>query len=110
MATRDELRSAILSSANMKRKSVKLKFFGAEIELLQPTAGDIMRYMDDSTKSLNIANVLLDYAYVPGTEEKVFEEGDLENIKQLPFNEDMQALVKAIEQFTNIMVGEAEKN
>lgn len=110
MSTRNELRAKILSHENLVRKKVELTFFGASIELRQPTAGDIMKYMDEQTKTMNIVSILLDYAYVPGTDDKVFEEGDVETLKQLPYNEDMQKLTRAIEEFTNIMVGEAEKN
>lgn len=110
MTTRTELRARIFAAENTTRKKIKLTFFNAEIELRQPTAGDILRYMENDARSLNLISVLLDYAYVPGTNEKVFEEGDVETLKQLPFNEDMQQVTKAIEQFTNVMVGQAEKN
>lgn len=110
MSFRDEIRAAILASDNLKRKTVPLKFFGAEIELRQPTTGDIIRATEGGTNRFTLVNVLLDYAYVPGTDEKVFEEGDVEHLKSLPYNEDMKSLTQAIETFTNILVGDAEKN
>ena len=110
LLNRTEIRALILSSENLKRKTLVFTFFGAEIELRQPTTGDIMRYMEESTRTMSLVNILLDYAYIPGTDEKVFEAGDIDTLKQLPYNEDMQKLTKVIEQFTNVIVSDAEKN
>lgn len=107
---RNLIRGTILASDNYKRDAIELDFFGAQIELRQPTTGDILRYTDSNSNALSLISILLDYAYVPGTNEKVFEEGDVEELKQLPYNKDMQALIKAIERFTNVMISDAEKN
>lgn len=110
MSIRDEIRALVLADANLKRHSITVNFFGADIELRQPTTGDIIRSIEDESRKMTLVRVLLDYAYVPGTDEKVFEEGDIPVLEQLPYNSDMKALTKAIEAFTNILVGDAEKN
>ena len=110
MSIRDEIRAKILSQENMRGKSVELKFFGADIELRQPSLGQIQQYMESGDNKISLIRMLLDYAYVPGTDERVFEAGDVEALSQLPFGEDMSKVAAAIEKFTSLVIGDAEKN
>lgn len=110
--TRDATRAKIFAAENKQGESVLLKFFGTEIELKQPSIGEIQKFGENVVDGGRIpfAQILVDYAYVPGTTEKVFELGDIESLNQLPFNADIQAVVDTIEQFTNLSVKDAEKN
>jgi hypothetical protein len=111
--TRDDIRKAIFSADASKRQSIKLNFFGTEIELRQASIMEVQAQIErraTSNGTVSIADYLIDYAYVPGTDEKVFESGDKETIAQLPFNKDMTKLTEAITSLTNIDVKAAEKN
>ena len=108
IAPRDAIRSKILSSANMHGATRLITFFGSEIELHQPSVGDIQKLGADA--KLGFTQVLIDYAFVPNTKEKVFVAGDLEALNELPFNMDIQKVINVIEEFTNLSVTDAEKN
>lgn len=108
--SRDALRALIFSAEKAKPKTVALNFFGADIELRQPSVGDIQKYMESESQTMSMVSVLIDYAYVPGTDEKVFDPADADTLKALPFNEDVRKATEAINTFTNVVLGDAEKN
>lgn len=110
--TRDAARAKIFAAENKKGESVVLQFFGTEIELKQPSIGEIQKFGENVAEGGRIAfaQILVDYAYVPGTQEKVFESGDIASLNQLPFNADIQRVIDTIETFTNLSVKDAEKN
>ena len=47
-------------------------------------------------------NTLVGYAYIPGTDEKIFEDADAASLKQLPFGADLQRIMKALETLTEV--------
>ena len=108
-ALKAAIRAAILATENTKAASQTIKFFGAELEFRHPTAGDLIA-MATRAGDLNLVTFLIDYAYVPGTDEKVFTPEDADALKQLPFTAEMKAVVKLIEGFTSVMVETEEKN
>ncbi len=110
MPTRDELRAAIMSSENTKRKRYPLSFFGQEIELIQPSLGNIQKYMDAANSGIKLTDVLIDYAVIPGTDERIFEQADEASLKQLPFNDDLAQLSNLMAQLMGADVKTAEKN
>lgn len=111
------------------RKSIRAAFFaqkpkskiitiqGVQMELRQPSLGEF--YTSNSTevaedqdrKSL-VVKMLMDYCYVPGTSEKVFEDTDKEALMALPFNQEWQTLQKEINNLFDFdaSVKEAVKN
>lgn len=105
--TRDSIRSAILSSESKRRKSKVLPFFGQDIEIRQPSVGDMMKFSEGNKSFIQ---VLIDFAFVPGTNEKVFEATDKAALEELPFNEDVQAVLDAVTELTSASVKDAEKN
>lgn len=100
--TRDELRAKIFAAANTQPKIVPLTFFGADLELRQPKMRDILKAQANEDRESAVIQMLTDYAYIPGTEERAFEEGDAENLKNLPFGKDFQVLSKALEDLTEV--------
>ena len=108
LSLKDAIRSQVLGSTNKGRKSIKLTFFGAEIELVQPNVGQIIK--QTIADSFNAVDVLIEYAHVPGTSDKLFEESDREVLMQLPYTDEFKSLTEAIESLTNLLISDAEKN
>lgn len=109
---RDNIRAKVFASDTRKGETALIDFFGTTIELRQPSIGEIQKFGDavGDDKSIGFTNILIDYAYVPNTDEKVFEEGDVADLNELPFGADVQRVIAAIEKFTNLSVNDAEKN
>ena len=106
--TRDQLRSQIFSAA--KPASKTFTFFGAEIELRQPTMGVIMEAQKIEDRARAAALMVVRYAYVPGTEEKVFDEADVDTILSMPFGKDLRTLNETITELTGVDVAGEEGN
>jgi hypothetical protein len=91
--TRDEIRAKIFG-AKPQTETVD-DFFGVTIELRQPTLSVALTQREVSDEE-RLYFMLTDYAFVPGTNEKVFEPADIANIKQLPFSGDFRRLMDAV--------------
>lgn len=103
--SRDEIRAKIFGS---KPKSVLLDdFFGVCIELRQPSLGVALSKRDESEEN-RVYTMLADYAFVPGTNEQVFEAADIEQIKELPFGAEFQQLITQINKLLGIDPKELE--
>lgn len=101
MATiRDELRAKIFAAH--ERKFLNVMFMGAEIEIRQPKLGDIINAREEENRQAALIKTLVTYAFVPGTDEKVFEEADADALLELPFGNDFLEVNKAIEKLTDI--------
>jgi hypothetical protein len=90
-----------------KPESRPVDFFGTKIELRQPTLGIILEMRANRIED-SALNMLLTYAYVPGTDEKVFEPADEESLRQLPFGPDMQRLTSAVNELLGMDMGGLE--
>ena len=112
LETRDALRKAIFASENKRGKFEIAEFFGQKIELRQPTIGQLEAMISGGgeTKNLNIVPILIDYAYVPDTNEKVFEPTDADALATLPFGEDCQRVMDVLKSFMDLKVEEEVKN
>ena len=95
-ADRVSLRNQILTT---KVTSQNVLFNGAEIEVRQPDLGAILDIRQESQQNEAEAQIrmIMMYCYVPGTDERLFEDGDEEVIKKLPFNADMRRLVRTLQ-------------
>lgn len=98
--TRDDIRSAIFASK--KLASEQVNFFGQQIELRQPRLSDIISIQQSEDRQSAIVDTLIRYAYIPGTDEKIFEEGDTAGLLQLPFGQDMIDVSAALERLTKV--------
>jgi hypothetical protein len=108
-AMRLAIRDAILST---KPKSKIINAFGQDIEIRQPTLAAVMSYQQIPDRIDAASQMLIRYAYVPGTDTQIFDEEDIEAIKGIPFGEDMQKVNDAINELMSIQVAikEEEKN
>lgn len=105
---RQELRDKLFTSA--KRESIKITFFGQEIELRQPDVGSIIDDAANPDKKSTSIHMLVDYAYVPGTDEKVFDEADIEVLRSMPWGKDFTTLTGHLRKLTGLEIEEQEKN
>jgi hypothetical protein len=109
--TARDLRATIFSSANKKPKSKLVQFYGVEIEVRQASLSKVLELVRGADQqSVGWLNILLNYAYVPGTNEPVFDEANVDEIMSLPYGPDMAALTDAFTSLTTLDVAAAEKN
>lgn len=110
MTNRDEIRKAIFSNA--KPKSLTFEFFGAEIELRQPPMSEVLATQASAgeDRARASAEMVVRYAYVPGTDERVFDEADIDMIQRMPFGSDMANLNVKIGELTDIDLKVEEGN
>lgn len=105
-ANRDELRKALLAAKAQKSEVIEL--FGQQVEIKQPTIREVLDLNVEDNKEA-IVRVLINHCYVPGTNEKVFEEGDREDILSWPVGDWLKRVTEAVERLTNVDVGASEK-
>lgn len=106
---RDDIRGKIFST---KQKKILTSFNGAQIELRQPNLKTVLENLDNADRKNTVVTILIDYAYVPGTDERIFEDTDFDSIMELPFGSDFMEVSEAIDKLTNLnkKVGEERKN
>ena len=105
--TREEVRGAIFARKQFKR--VKATLWGVEVEFQQPSLGKIFNQNLTEADNSLILQLIIDQSYVPGTQEKVFTSADLETLKAMPFDQELNKLSEAISELTG-NAGDAEKN
>ena len=101
--TRDQIRAELVGNKRPLRKEL-VTLFGMEIELRQPTLGAILEARMDSDEKTRTTDIFIRYAYVPNTDEKVFEDTDRAAILEWPFDEDVLKVQMAIAKLTGIDV------
>ncbi len=106
--TRDELRAELIGKKH-KPERVAVTLFGCELEMQQPTLASILDARDDADERTRTADVFINYAYVPGTDERVFEEGDREVILGWPFGEELLEVQRVIVKLTGVDISNAEE-
>lgn len=100
MATKAELRAKIFASRKVRSKVVE--FFDVEIELRQPTLGDIVSAQQNENREAAVIETLVKYSYIPGTDEKIFDESDADGFKSMPFGADFLRVSNALEELTEV--------
>ena len=98
--TRDEIRSAVF--ATKKLASEIVDFFGTQIELRQPKLSDIISIQNTEDRQSAIVDTLIRYAYVPGTNQKLFDEADTASFLEMPFGQDLINVSNALEKLTKV--------
>lgn len=109
-----DLRNAIRSkvfSQKPKSKLVPLEDGnedGPKVEVRQPRVGDMIDGMDAPSGRHRIARMIINSCYVPGTEEKVFDEADFDMLMDMPAGSVYAGLIGAVESNIDLKVQEAE--
>ena len=109
MSLSSDLRGAILASGNTLGRRKLVKFNGHDIEIKQPSIGQMLAMEQDADK-FGFVEILIEHAYVPGTNEKVFEPINREELMSLPFTVDCRKVVAVLEELVNLSVNDAVKN
>ena len=122
MTTRDEIRSATVGSPKIFRKEI-LEHNGTKIEFRQPTVRTRKEINDRSQKDAEGDNVIgkidlwsfmvwsvIYCSFVPGTNEKVFEDGDFENLMEQPAGGFVDEFSTKVGELMNVEVADKLKN
>jgi hypothetical protein len=101
------LREKILNSPLTKPKSQVITFFGSEVELRQATLRSILEARGDDTddpetRANRTVMMLVENMYVPGTDELIFEETDVDFLKGLPMGGDLAKAMEVMTQMTQV--------
>lgn len=108
-STRDDIRKAIFASNTTESKTIS--FFGQQVEVRQPSFQEVMTSASSDSDPVQASiNMMMLYCYVPGTDEKVFEEADRDSLAKLPLNSDMATMQKTIADLSKIDVSAELKN
>lgn len=107
-ATRDELRTKILS--DYKPKSEVIKFMGAQVEVHQPSLRALLDSQDKGSTADKMIDMIINFVFVPGTKEHIFETADKESLLNMPWNEDIAELQNVIGRLSGIDVEAAVKD
>lgn len=107
--TRDELRNKIFSAEYTEVKKEYLTFNGVEIELRQPKVSAFMEQREGENREF-FARFLIDNAYIPYTDEKVFDVADRDSLLEMPMNSSWTNAINAIQVLIDIKVDDKVKN
>lgn len=99
LSTRDSLRASIFSSENSRCKRVPITLNGAELELKQPTIDEVIKLQDRPEASARVAIILINHAFIPGTEDKVFDDADYDSLAALPYTPELTAIQEVLNTF-----------
>lgn len=105
--TRDELRAAIFGQ---KAAVFTEKYAGVDIELREPSLGEILDMQLGDDRKVQTANMLINFCFVPGTLDPIFEEADLEGILALPYSADYNTLITRINTMMGVAVTADDKS
>ncbi len=106
--TRDELRGRLLGT-KAKPKSELVTLFGEEIELRQPSFGSMLDAREIADTKTRTIEMIVQYAYVPGTDDQVFEDTDRDAILGWPFGEDILEVQNVIARLSGIDIEALEE-
>jgi hypothetical protein len=96
--TRDSIRTKLF---NIKRRSKVITIDGMPIEIRQSNVGSLVA-LDQSDGIPATIRVMIDSCFVPGTDEPVFDKGDVEALKAMPFGEEWMDLVTAVDEISGL--------
>ncbi len=104
---RGALRAHLLQTREPEHEMVTL--FGKEFELRQPTLEQVLNARDSKDALDGTLNLLIDRAFVPGTNERIFEEGDKRILAKMPFGKEMVEVNAAMSRLSGIDLDEEEE-
>ncbi len=106
--TRDEMRGRLLGSET-KPQSEMITLFGVEVELRQPTFASMLDLREIADTKTRTIEMIVQYAFVPDTDEHVFEDTDRDIILGWPFGEDVLEVQNAIARLSGIDIEALEE-
>lgn len=107
--SRKELRQNLLGKKQEGHSRV-IELFGQKVELRSPSLKDIMSAREEASATERAADMIIKYACVPGTQERIFDEADRDLILEWPFGKDLARLNTAIAEMTGVDISAAEED
>jgi hypothetical protein len=105
------LKSIIFAAQNKKFRSKKVDFFGATIEIRQPSLVKMLSLkIDEDDKRAAGTFILMNYAYAPDTGEQLFQDVDQDSLCSMPYGESFARVMEAFQEVTGTTIKEAQKN
>lgn len=105
---RDEYRRDLVGT-KLKATSKEVMFHGKKLEIRQPPLDDILGKSFEGNQKQQLVNFIINFAYIPGTDLRVFEDADGPQILKWPFGPDFLGLQEAINDVTGIDIEAAEE-
>lgn len=106
--TRDQIRAALIGKRHKGNTEV-VELFGIEVELHQPTLNAILEAREEEDVKKRTTDVFINYAFVPGTNELVFEDTDRQTILDWPFTDDLIKVQEVMAKLTGVDIGAVEE-
>jgi hypothetical protein len=105
------MRAKIFADGNRIPQKRNITLFGEEVEIRQPTLAQINKLSKSADeKTPAIVKIMIEYMFVPGTDEKVFDPADAAQLAEMPSGKWLNDMNNAIEELTGVDVKAAEKN
>ncbi|KKN66738.1 hypothetical protein LCGC14_0468490 [marine sediment metagenome] len=108
LLTRDDLRGRLLGT-KAKPKIEMVTLFGEDVELRQPSFGSMLDAREIADTKTRTIEMIVQYAFVPGTNERIFEDTDRDVILGWPFGEDVLEIQNAIARLSGIDIEALEE-
>ena len=100
--SRDQIRSAILSAPG---DDELLDVFGVQVEIRSPNLEDLLQYRGAEADEAIMARAIVNNVYVPGSEQRVFDDADIPELMKTRFSKDMRKLSTAV---TRVLGGDEQ--
>ena len=104
--SRDDARAAIFAAKPDKHDAT---FNGVPVVLIEPSLDQIMSAQAQEDRKRGAAMMLVRFVHLPDGS-PLFEEADIEQILQLPFNKDMRDLNMKIQKLIGVMATDDTKS
>lgn len=104
---RDELRKRIFG-ARAKTMLVENFLGGTTIEIRQPSLNVALNMRQGSEKD-RVLEMLTNFAFVPGSNEQLFDREDIDAMRELPFGDEFQRLMEAVNSLLGVKPEEVEQ-
>lgn len=110
--TRDQIRALMFAAENKVQAVEVITLFGQPVEVRQPTLNQLnaLSRQKENDKVSPIVRIMIEYCYMPGTNDKVFEQGDAEQLMSMPTGKWLNDFNEAMEKLSGVDVKAAEKN
>jgi len=109
MPDRNELRTSLFSGNQFKKDTVDV--LGADVEIRQPSIKDLQEMGDIADDDKNaLVLLMIENCYVPGTNDKLFDKEDYDNLMELPSGKWVQEFQTKYMDLAGLNQDEAVKN
>lgn len=108
--TRDEIRGEIFKGEHKKLARKPFTLNGTKLEVRQPTIKQLGDLANQTSDKPAVVRYLIAHTYVPGTDERVFDDADAEALSEFPAGPWLGEFNEAFSALTAFDTKAAEKN